>query len=387
MENSTHDMLGPMNGRLPKTRGIIMPSPSRTPLLIPTFAILVVAPVAMANTAEDLAQAEDWFSFGDYDKALNRASSLVNGGLAQGDQLRDAHVLRARCLLALDRKDESEEAYRQAVAVDPNWKPDPVQFTESEIAVFSAAVAAAPATAATAGPSTTQAATTPPESAGPSARINGFFIGLAASALMVNGSGELAGLDVNISDPLPNELELNNVAVDMVGWGWGNNNLFGFKPLVGYRISPQFSIYGSYQYWLNKTSESNNYTSPTGQFENVDGDWSQSSIQIMGQFYPSPAGKFYVLAGYEAASVTATYKSTWDWQGGDAGSESEEIDFSGGGLIVGVGMDFTDNPNGLNFYGAATYSLVTVTEKETELIEFNVGGPGLEIGFRTYFTK
>ena len=366
-----------------------MPKITRIISLLLALTFLAIATAVYAANSEDLAEAEDWFTFGEYQKALNRTTSLLNENLLKGNDLRDGYVLQARCLVALDREDEAKDAFRQVIRTDPKWQPDPALFTAPEIAAYSEAVSEVLADSSAAGGTQAKVETTPPPTKNASMRKSGFFMGVAVSAIALNGSGNLSELDFDLSDPLLNELQLDYENVTGIGWGLDSKTLFGFKPLLGYRISPQFSIYGTYQYFLEKTSESNNYATGSGEFENVDGDWSQSSIQIFGQFYPGPESRFYLLGGFEFVSATAGYNSTWNWGGGDTGSLTSEFKFSGSGLVLGLGMDIVSNPNGLNLFGAVTYSLANIKEDDVFEGEWEIkaGGVAVELGARFYFTK
>lgn len=348
-----------------------------------TVTGLTFALPAVADSLDDLAEANDWFTFGEFDKALDRANNLIDGKSLNGKDLRDAYILQARCLVALDRDEEAEKSFRQVIRIDPQWKPDPVLFTPEEMESYSAAV-----TAVLTGSATNEEKATPAPEKDPSARLSGFFIGAAASALMMNGSGNIESIDFDVTDQLLNELQIDWVGFTEIGWGLANKTMFGFKPLVGYRINSQFSLYGCYQFYLNKSSESNHFSDSLGDYENVDGDWSQNSFQFFLQFYLNAHSGFYFLGGLEIVSVTASYQSVWDWGGGEAGSYSEDFDLSGVGPVLGVGMDFGSNPNDFNFFGSASYSLVKTNDRLFGLdSEINVGGFVIEVGVRKYFTK
>ena len=357
---------------------------STLPLIIfLTFTGLTFALPVAADSLDDLAEANDWFTFGEFDKALNRTNNLIDGNLLNGKELRDAYILQARCLVALDRDEEAEKSFRHVIGIDPQWQPDPVLFTPEETASYSAAV-----TTVLAGSATNGDKPTPTDEKDPSARLSGFFIGAGASALMMNGSGSIGSIDFDVTNQLLNELQIDSVGFTEIGWGLASKTLFGFKPLVGYRINSQFSLFGCYQFFLNKSSESNHFSDISGDFENVDGDWSQNSFQFFLQFYLTPHSGFYLLGGLGIVSATASYQTVWDWGGGEAGSYSEDFNLSGAGPVLGVGMDFGSNPNDFNFYGSVSYSLVQTNDPLFGLdSEIKVGGFVLEAGVRKYFTK
>jgi len=282
--------------------------------------------------------------------------------------LSDAHILRARCFFALDKDENARQSFRDAVAVDPGWRPDPVYFTTGEIEQFSMSQSSVPVQE----PKLDRSTVAPPPASlpvgdSPGTRKKGFFVGAAGSILLVRGTGDFGGADFSLQDNLLNELEINVEIVNEVGWGWENSLLTGFKPVAGYRVNSRFSVFGAFQYWFEKISDNNYYFDESGftnyGYEDSGGMWNQRSLQLCMQFYPKLKSGLYLLGGWEFVSATATYTSEWDWGDGISGNSSLDIDLSGNGLIIGAGFDFLTFSSGLTFYGAATYSTASVTSK------------------------
>lgn len=128
-----------MSGQLLKTWGMAV------------LALCLLASFSWADPAADLEKAKTWFRSGSFEEALNQATALTEGKALSGDQLRDAHILRARCLVVLGRTAEAESAFQAAHQVDSAWQPDDVYFNQTEIAVFKSAMASAAAETPAAG--------------------------------------------------------------------------------------------------------------------------------------------------------------------------------------------------------------------------------------------
>jgi hypothetical protein len=91
-------------------------------------------PAAFADAAADLEQARYHFDFGEYDEADTLLTSAIDGGELSGESLRDAYVLRARCALAQGRDAAAQDDFCEVLRLDDAWRPDPVEFTQGEVA-------------------------------------------------------------------------------------------------------------------------------------------------------------------------------------------------------------------------------------------------------------
>lgn len=100
------------------------------------FALVLFCSSANAGPKEDLAKAEDYFLVTDYASALSTVRPLIVAGVLQGEDLRNAHVLQARCELALGRASSATDAFCEALRIDPNWRPD-ATFSAEEARTFS----------------------------------------------------------------------------------------------------------------------------------------------------------------------------------------------------------------------------------------------------------
>lgn len=109
------------------------------------FPIQSLVSRAWAGEEEDLAQAKRHFEiYADYEAALAIVDRLVGGEASTKGTLRDAYVLRARCLLAMNREAEAPAAFCNAVRCDHSWQPDEFECTQEEIDVFNRAMASCP---------------------------------------------------------------------------------------------------------------------------------------------------------------------------------------------------------------------------------------------------
>lgn len=91
---------------------------------------------ARASAREDLVKAQEHFEYTDYAQAMAVVDKLLAEGSLSGGDLREAHILRARCLAGMGREPEAIEAFCQVVRLDPKWKPDPFQFKSEEQDLF-----------------------------------------------------------------------------------------------------------------------------------------------------------------------------------------------------------------------------------------------------------
>jgi hypothetical protein len=97
---------------------------------------------------DDLARARDHYEFAEFDQALAILDGMIAAGGQSDERMRDAQVLRARCHVGLGNRNLAEEAFCEALAIDPDWRPDPVFFPRSEVQVFETAQATCPEPAA-----------------------------------------------------------------------------------------------------------------------------------------------------------------------------------------------------------------------------------------------
>jgi len=111
-------------------------------LLIGVWAtLLIVGGAAAESPREKLTAAEDHFLSADFRRALDETTRLIESGELKGSVLRDAHVLRARCEVAMAHRSSSIDAFCEALRVDPAWQPDPDFFTAGELEAFDQAAA------------------------------------------------------------------------------------------------------------------------------------------------------------------------------------------------------------------------------------------------------
>ena len=96
--------------------------------------------IARAADRQDLARAQEHYDFAEFGEALTLLNQLISEGGLKGDALRDAYVLKARCLVGQGHTSTALDAYCQALRLDPNWRPDPVVFPKDEIEVFERAL-------------------------------------------------------------------------------------------------------------------------------------------------------------------------------------------------------------------------------------------------------
>ncbi len=219
--------------------------------------------------------------------------------------------------------------------------------------------------------------------AGSAMAQQGFFVGGAGVLLMAKGSGEWENDDFDVTTDM--------LDADEWGLSWESKTMYGFAPVVGFRINDLLGIRGSYTYLLKKTGEDDvteNNVETTGESE-----WTQSHIQVMAMIYPFRTGSmenFYICAGIDRASFTIdlTYEQ-------DDGNQSAELNVddngSATGLIFGGGYDYPIQPN-MIFYGQATYSTVKFNDDifsgQNEIdAEMALGGLAIEAGLKFFFNN
>jgi hypothetical protein len=94
---------------------------------------------AAAQPWQDLARASDHVDFAEYEEALAILDPLIASRELSGESLRDAYILTARSHAGLGHTSQAKEAFCQALRIDPQWRPDPVVFTNDEIELFDGA--------------------------------------------------------------------------------------------------------------------------------------------------------------------------------------------------------------------------------------------------------
>jgi tetratricopeptide (TPR) repeat protein len=111
-------------------------------LLIMISAAAMLPNTAGADTETMLANAESYYSVGEYDAALVVLGEVLAGADIPAQQRLDAYVLQARCLTQLDRATDARSAFLEALGINGKWRPDPVLVaSEDEIALFNEALA------------------------------------------------------------------------------------------------------------------------------------------------------------------------------------------------------------------------------------------------------
>ena len=135
----------------------------------------------------------------------------------------------------------------------------------------------------------------------------GLFLGFGWVRLMMNGRGE-ANFSVtkNLLDMSIIETPWGvGIAIEYEGWGWKNNSITGFSPIIGYKFSPQFSIIGLFSFLREK--ESRQYDSyilnPIYLSNASNMTYSQNELQIIGRFYPTKGSGFFISGGIKLIYV------------------------------------------------------------------------------------
>jgi hypothetical protein len=111
-------------------------------LLLAAFAVVFCPglPPALARARPDLDRAQEHYDFAEYGVALTILDGMIARGDLTGDTLRDAKILKARCLVGLGRDSEALDAWCEVIKLDPAWRPDEVFFPGNEIASFNRAL-------------------------------------------------------------------------------------------------------------------------------------------------------------------------------------------------------------------------------------------------------
>ena len=180
--------------------------------------------------------------------------------------------------------------------------------------------------------------------------------------------------------------------------------------MVGYRFSPRFAVFGAYNYLLKKESEKSqtfNSQYMSGFRINIDAsmEFTQRSIQLLGQFYPIAGSGLFLIGGMEFVSLSAEqnfiynvyndpyygdYSYPWKAKGNDKTN----------GFILGGGFELPISAGNMALIGIAMYSTSKYDNDELLKVKIpsgvmdpnidinlNVGGLMLEGGLRIYFNK
>jgi hypothetical protein len=220
----------------------------------------------------------------------------------------------------------------------------------------------------------------------PQAQIyqKGFFMEGNATILMLNGTGELSDKDLNVTDDIFKISETSGqLDIQYKGWSWGNKFLYGLKPLIGYRFSPQFAVSASYGYYLKKSGEqaesyTSRYISGLNFIMNSDMEYSQSVIQLLGHFHPIKGSGFFLSAGIEFVSITAEIQELFTVRQTGYSTESDlwkaKGDDNATGFVLGGGIEVPAFSQNISFIAKALYSF-TNYDGDDLLVVKNSGGP------------
>jgi hypothetical protein len=104
-------------------------------------AILGTSTGSWSATLED---AETAYLDGDFSGSLRILDDLIANRTMTTGELHEAWVLKGRCLTSLDRKSDAIVAFCEAIALKPEWRPDPVMIPADETKTFAEAQEACP---------------------------------------------------------------------------------------------------------------------------------------------------------------------------------------------------------------------------------------------------
>lgn len=238
----------------------------------------------------------------------------------------------------------------------------------------------------------------------------GFFIGGSGTLLMMNGKGEVEDEDFDVTDELfvmdVTETSTRlNVEWEYPGWSWGNRFLYGLKPVVGYRLSPQMALIGSYSLYMTKKSDLSDSHSGSGNFSGIEisteaeNEYTQRVMQLLVQYHLTPGKELFLIGGMEFVSLKAEQQFTWtarDSWGTDVDEYEADGSESLNGLVVGLGIEKPlQSGQNMALVASAMYSFAKYDGDELlesdngvgEELEFGVGGFMANIGIRMYFNN
>jgi len=244
----------------------------------------------------------------------------------------------------------------------------------------------------------------------------GFFIGGNVTAILMNGEGKMDEEDFIVTDELfvmtvIEDFSSFTATWEYPGWGLDTKLLFGLQPVVGYRISPQFAVSLSYNYYFKKSSDqSDSYTflfySPGSRISTTaDMEYSQSAVQVLAQYYPivETGFLFFLEAGVEFLFMSA--ERNYEWTFSDPGflpliiSSNADGSDNTIGFIIGGGIEVPVISQNISFIATALYSFTNydgdellkvkkpVVEDPNIPIELGVGGFIGNAGLRMYFSS
>jgi hypothetical protein len=98
-------------------------------------------PSALAAESPDLAPAREHYDFAEFQPALDICNTLIGGGTLAGDALRDAYVLKARCLVNLGNHSIARDMFCEALRLDAGWRPEASLLPREEQVDFDQALA------------------------------------------------------------------------------------------------------------------------------------------------------------------------------------------------------------------------------------------------------
>src|SRR3989339_380839 len=170
----------------------------------------------------------------------------------------------------------------------------------------------------------------------------GFYVGGSFSVLMMNGSGEYDNNNIDVTDKFFKMTASETPYRTTVsfeypgGWAWSNKVLYGFAPVIGYRISPEFDLQGAYTYFVAKDGEQDQsfnsvYVQGLRIAKSFSMEYTQSLIRVVAHYSPEMLSGVFISAGAEFASITAeledftsvaqpgysTGSDTWRAEGGE----------------------------------------------------------------------
>lgn len=122
---------------------------------------------ALAQVQDDLQRAREHYEFAEFDQALAILAQVIARPGEPATRLRDAYILQARCQVGLGNRLLAEDSFCEALALDPDWRPDAIFFPQSEITVFESAREGCPPRVAAPPPTVVPVRTAPAKEAKP----------------------------------------------------------------------------------------------------------------------------------------------------------------------------------------------------------------------------
>jgi hypothetical protein len=221
---------------------------------------------------------------------------------------------------------------------------------------------------------------------------SGFFLGAGVNILTMDGTGEWSGFDFSIDAPL------NTSEGGAVGLNWSDKLLFGAKPMVGYRFSPDFALQADLSYFAPKTNSQTFTVSDQGYTytQRMDMEWNQRNFALIGLIHPMAEKSIFLFGGVEFVSIEAnvTFSEGLDfewWDGewdtaSDAQSTSTDIDAVG--YLLGGGLETPPGDKNVSTFVYVQYSTAITDDSffGTRDFKVKVGGFSAAIGFKWYLS-